>query len=427
MTGIASVLFEVEGRLCAVDASRVHSIGELPPVSSVPFAPMAVEGLVAVGGAIMPLLDFAAWLDGRATDRAAEKSGQIMVLDTGSGRIAARVGRVHALVPDGDFGEQEIIIITADEIRTGAPAEGAGDPGAVGEADESAPAPELRTDPFVVVGIGGERYCLPVDAVREIAPSSEIWPMPGAPAALVGFSYLRGAPLAVLSLSALLDGPAATSGVLIVLARDGGRLALLADQVVDVRRFRLQAEGSEGHVDDEGTVILPLDPDRLVPESIQARFRGEGHGIAAFIAETVPMRRLVTFIAAGEACALPVDEVERAIEYHQPVRVPPGKHGFTDAIEVGGAVVPLIDVRAQLRASEAAGAPGACLVTRLGRHGYALAIDRLQQLITVPESAIEEIAGGRGPVVGIGRLGERPFWVLSARRLVETAAGTTAS
>lgn len=426
MTGMASVLFEVEGRLCAVDASRVHSVGELPPVSLVPFAPTAVEGLVSVGGAIMPLLDFAAWLDGRPTDRSAEKSGQVMVLDTGSGRIAARVGRVHALVPDGGFGEQEIIIIAAEEIRTGAPAEGAGDPGTVGEAEESIPAPELRTDPFVVVGIGGQRYCLPIATVREIAPGSEIWPMPGAPAALVGFSYLRGAPLAVISLSALLDAPATSSGVFIVLARDGGRLALLADQVIDVRRFRLQAEASEGHVDDDGSVILPLDPDRLVPDAIRARFRGDGNGTAA-VAEAVPTRRLVIFTAAGEACALPVEDVESVIEYRKPIRVPPGKHDFTDAIEVGGAVVPLIDVRPQLRTSESSGTPGACLVTRLGRHGYALAIDRLQQLIAVPESAIEAIAGDRGPVVGIGRLGDQPFWILSARRLIEAAAGRAAS
>ena len=137
----------------------------------------------------------------------------------------------------------------------------------------------------------------------------------------------------------------------------------------------------------------------------------------------MPTRRLVIFTAAGEACALPVEDVERVIEYRQPIRVPPGKHDFTDAIEVGGAVVPLIDVRPQLRATGPADTPGACLVTRLGRHGYALAIDRLQQLIAVPESAIDEIAGDRGPVVGIGRRGDQPFWILSARRLIETAAG----
>ena len=36
---------------------------------------------------------------------------------------------------------------------------------------------------------------------------------------------------------------------------------------------------------------------------------------------------------------LSADEVERVIEYRQQMRVPPGKHSFTDAIEVGGAVV----------------------------------------------------------------------------------------
>jgi chemotaxis signal transduction protein len=425
MTGTASVMFEVEGRLCAVDARRVHSVGELPPVSAVPFAPMAVEGLVAVGGTIMPLLDFAAWLDGRPTDRTAERRGQILVLDTGSGRLAARVGRVHALVPDGGFGEHEITIVAAEEIRVGAPAEGTGEPGAVGEAEEVAPETDPRTDPYVVVTIGGERYGIPIEAVREIAPGGTLWPMPQAPAALVGFTYLRGSPLAVASLAALLGGPATASGVLIVLARDGGKLALMADQVIAIRRFRLETEYSEGYVDDDGSVVMPLDTDHLMPESIRARFRGEDDQGAA--AEAVPMRRLVTFTVAGEGCALPVEEVERVIEYRQQMRVPPGKHAFTDAIEVGGAVVPLIDVRPQLRDEKPANVPGACLVTRLGRHGYALAIDRLERLLAVPEKAIEGIAGDRGPVVGICRLDERPFWILSARRLIEAATGTTAS
>lgn len=424
MTGTASVMFEVEGRLCAVDASRVHSVGELPPISSVPFAPMAVEGLVAVGGTIMPLLDFAAWLDGRATDWTAEKRGQILVLDTGSGRIAARVGRVHALVPDGGFGEHEITIVAAEDIRIGAPAEGTGEPGAVGEAEEAAPAEDPRTDPYVVVAIGAERYGIPIEAVREIAPGSTLWPVPQAPAALVGFTYLRGSPLSVVSLAALLGGRPAAAGVLIVLARDGGRLALVVDQVVAIRRFRLETEYSEGYVDDDGSVVMPIDTDRLLPESIRTRFRGDDAQGA--VAEAVPMRRLVAFTAAGEACALPVDEVERVIEYRQQMRVPPGRHSFTDAIEVGGAIVPLIDVRPQLNAEGTDSVPGACLVTRLGRHGYALAIDRLDRLLTVPERAIEEIAGDRGPVVGIGRLDERPFWILSARRLIE-AAGATAS
>jgi len=425
MTGMASVMFEVEGRLCAVEASRVHSVGELPSISAVPFAPMAVEGLVAVGGTIMPLLDFAAWLDGRPTDRTGEKQGQILVMETGSGRIAARVGRVHALVPDGGFGEHEITIVAAEEIRIGAPAEGTGEPGAVGGAEESAPAADSRTDPYVVVAIGADRYGIPIDAVREIAPGSTLWPMPQAPAALVGFTYLRGAPLAVVSLSALLGGAAKASGVLIVLARDGGRIALVVDQVIAIRRFRLETEYSEGYVDDDGSVVMPLDADRLVPEAIRQRFRGEDDQGA--VAEAVPVRRLVTFTVAGEACALPVDEVERVIEYRQQMRVPPGKHKFTDAIEVGGAVVPLIDVRPQMRAEAPEGVPGACLVTRLGRHGYALAIDRLERLLAVPEKAIEEIAGDRGPVVGIGRLDDRPIWILSARRLVEAAAGTAAS
>lgn len=420
MTHATSLLFELDGRLYAIAVDRVHAIVEPPPVSAVPFAPMAVEGLVAVGGAILPLLDLAAWLDGRpAAPVHAGAKGQVMVIESGSGRLAVRVARVLALVPDGGFGEYEVTLVSAEQIRLGEPAEGAGEPGAIGESEAAAAPAEPRSDPFVVVGVGAERYGLPIEAVREIAPASEVWAMPGAPPAMRGLAYLRGVPLPVLSLAALLGRPASSDGVLAVLVQDGVRYALEADQIVGVRRFRLREEGTDGYVDDDGSVILPLDLDRLVPGAIRARFRSESGDAPA--AEPLAMRRLVTFTVAGEACALPVEEVERAIDYRMPVSVPRTGAGFSDAIEVGGSVVPVVDLRAQLRPGQATGAPGACLVTRVGRHGYALAIDRLDRLATVPASAIEAIAEGEGPVIGIGRLTGRPFWVLSARRLVQAA------
>lgn len=84
-------------------------------------------------------------------------------------------------------------------------------------------------------------------------------------------------------------------------------------------------------------------------------------------------------------------------------------------------MVPVIDLRARLRPGAEAGSPGACLAIRIGGNAYALAIDRLDRLASVPEADIEAVAGEDGPVVGVGRLGGRPLWLLSARRLIEAA------
>lgn len=434
--GDAFVLFEVDGRVCAAAARCVHRIVEPPPVAAIPFAPAAVEGLVAIGGSILPLVDFGAWLDGRAALRGQRRNvGEVLELDTGAGRLAIRVSRVLSLVAAGGLGDpnapawegRSVIVVDAESIDLGAPVATESDagPGAIGDVEAPVAPPEPRTDPFVVIAIGSERYALPILAVREVVVSGAIWPMPGSPPALLGLGYLRDVSIAVLSLATLLGHPPSGGGAMVVLTRDNGRMALQVDRVLGVRRFRLRGESSQGYVDDDGTVIVPLDTDRIIPEAILHRFRSSADEASAFVPAAT--RQLVTFMAAGEVCALPIEEVDRAVEYRATTRVPRDGPGFDEAIEVAGTVVPVIDLRAQLRPARAAGPPTACLVTRVGKVGYAFAIDRLDRLATVPIQEIEDIDEGDGPVIGVGRLSGQPFWLLSARQLVSHAGAEVSS
>ncbi|MBI1779277.1 MAG: chemotaxis protein CheW [Proteobacteria bacterium] len=435
--GQSSVLFEVGGRIYAVASERVHGIVEPPVVAAVPFAPAHVEGVVAIGGTILPLVDLASWA-GAAALRSGSgwTTSQVVVLDSLAGQVAVRVTRVVAFVPESSLGDpaapawsgRPVMRFGYDAIDLGRREllEDDGLPDAVGETAEAEAPAERLTEPFVVVGVGHERYALPIGSVREIAPllgyaGGELFGMPGAPMPVLGLTYLRGAPLAVLSLAVHLGRPARNDGVLIVLLRENGKFALLADQVLGVRRFVESRVRAEGYLDDDDTVVLPLDAATLIPDSVPWRFQSGSEAAAMPAAQATPMRQLVTFEAAGETCALPVEEVERAVEYRLPTRVPRTGAGIAEAIEVGGAVVPIIDLRAQLRPTREAGAPGACLVTRIGKNGYALAIDRLDRLASVPLAAIETIIGDDGPITGLGRLAGRPFWMLSARRLVARA------
>lgn len=436
MTGQdASLLFELGGRLYAFAAPRVHGVVEPPGVTACPFAPAAVEGLVSLGGRIMPLVDLAALLAGGAARPSESAIGQVVELESGAGRLAVRVGRVFALVPDEALGApgaatwqgRTVTRLSAEEIGLGLAAtpgrqpEDDWDGEAVGEAAAPAAPAVARGEAFVVAVVGAERYALPVGAVQEIAPAGEIWPMPEAPAAVAGLAYLRGMPLPVVSLAALLGCPATRGGALLVLAHEGGRLALLVDAVAGVRRLPEADEGEGGHVDEDGVVVTRLDPARLLPPEITRRFRS-WTAAASFSAPRTETRPLVVFVAAGETCALPLDEVDRAVEYRAPAGLPANSGRLMAAIEVGGDVVPVIDLRARLRPGLDAGPPGACLAIRSGGHAYALAIDRLDRLAAVPLTDIETVAGEDGPVVGIGRLGGQPLWLLSARRLIEAAA-----
>jgi len=422
-----ALLFELGGRLHALAAACVHGVVAPPAVVACPFAPPAVEGLVALGGRIMPLVDLEALLAGYAARPQGDGSGQVIEMESGSGRLALRVGRVLALVPaDTPVWEGRAVShLVAAEIVLGF-ASGVSGPAIDDDGSErgkeSVPAgePEGRGEACVVVSLGAARYALPVRSVQEIAPLGEVWPIPEAPSAVRGLAYLRGMPLPVVSLASLLGQPLAEGGVLVVLAKDGGRLVLAVDGVIGVRRLTRIDGGEEVHLGEEGAVAVLLDPALLIPDAIARRFRSWTASMAP-AAAVAATRSLVTFMASGESCALPLDEVERAVDYRAPAGLPSNRGRLTAAIEVGGDVVPVIDLRARLRPGAEAGSPGACLAIRIGGNAYALAIDRLDRLASVPEADIEAVAGEDGPVVGVGRLGGRPLWLLSARRLIEAA------
>ncbi|HEY8584444.1 MAG TPA: chemotaxis protein CheW [Capillimicrobium sp.] len=89
-------------------------------------------------------------------------------------------------------------------------------------------------DEAVYVRVHGERYALPVGAVREVETRGDLTPVPGAPAAIVGIRNLRGSILPVVELAGALglgDGQGAT----IVVTEAGGLAAGLAvDEVIGV-------------------------------------------------------------------------------------------------------------------------------------------------------------------------------------------------
>jgi purine-binding chemotaxis protein CheW len=93
----------------------------------------------------------------------------------------------------------------------------------------------------LLVGIGDERYALPIQEVGEVAPVGELTPVPGAPRAVMGVQNLRGRVVAVVDLGAVLgtSTPAARRAVVVV-EDAGDPVALAVDTVVDVGRVDAQ-------------------------------------------------------------------------------------------------------------------------------------------------------------------------------------------
>lgn len=89
----------------------------------------------------------------------------------------------------------------------------------------------------VRVVAAGEQYAIPARLVLEVAKLGAMTPVPGAPAAVLGISNIRGQVIPVVDLAALLGlgRDRAEDPVRIVLVADGERrAALTVDSLVDV-------------------------------------------------------------------------------------------------------------------------------------------------------------------------------------------------
>lgn len=85
----------------------------------------------------------------------------------------------------------------------------------------------------VVVRLGGGRFALAMDAVAEVGRAPHVTRVPGTPAWVEGVANWRGRILGVLDLRSLLGLPEgdAAHGRLVVLARGGSAVGLLAERV----------------------------------------------------------------------------------------------------------------------------------------------------------------------------------------------------
>jgi len=85
------------------------------------------------------------------------------------------------------------------------------------------------------VGVGAERYALPVRDVIEVAALEELTTVPGAPRAVMGVQNLRGQVVPVVDLGAVLGLPGTNGRRAVVIVDDAGDPAGLAvDRLLDV-------------------------------------------------------------------------------------------------------------------------------------------------------------------------------------------------
>jgi purine-binding chemotaxis protein CheW len=102
------------------------------------------------------------------------------------------------------------------------------------------------TGVHLLVGLGSERYALPIECVLEVADSEGVSPVLGAPAAIRGVRNLRGEVLPVVELGHMLGlAPARERGPLVVVEGRCARAMLAVDDLIDVSAPAATAEGTD--------------------------------------------------------------------------------------------------------------------------------------------------------------------------------------
>lgn len=159
--------------------------------------------------------------------------------------------------------------------------------------------------------------------------------------------------------------------------------------------------------------------------------------IASVLAEAEPgaaagtMAVLVTLSVGGQLCGLPVQGVRDVLGPQSITRIPLALPEIAGSLNLRGKIVTAIDLRRRLGLPPAgAGAPCMSIVTEQGAELYALLVDQVTEVLTLPASGIERVPPTLPPAwrhfsTGVHRLADRLMIVLDLKRVLDLAPSET--
>lgn len=139
------------------------------------------------------------------------------------------------------------------------------------------------------------------------------------------------------------------------------------------------------------------------------------------------MAVLVGLSIAGQLCGLPVQGVRDVLGPQRITRFPLASPEIAGSLNLRGKVVTAIDLRRRLGLQPAdAGEPRMSIVAEHGAELYALLVDQVTEVLTLPASGIKPVppnlpAAWRHFGVGVHRLADRLMIVLDLSRVLDLA------
>jgi len=445
----------------AIPLNLVLSVEQARPLTPLPFSPDLVEGLVMALERVVPQMALAAILGETPGD------GGILVVVAASDDIRAlRVDQVAGMVqieteatrPIDQAGRTLQPLLTTQFEALGAdwhvldyprlaseqqmqPVEGfdgeavvaiAGEPvvdaePAVAEIDERLP--------LLVVEIAGESYAVPTSDIVELLIPGLVRSMPAAPPWVAGIIDRRGTPLLVLATATLLGRPSTFSSTitLVVKVEGAGEVGIMIDRAAGIERIPRSAIHDVPRDMAGVASYFVIETEQIVGIIDLAALTGQvGNALAelaprepstALVAELVapPARlsqKLLAVRLGRELFALPLDRVERIQASIVLTPLPQPGTGFHGMADIGGTMVPVLDLR---RGIEHAGRDPhpPCAVVRIEGALAGLAIDQVLRIEDVLDDQIEDIAAHpKLPVSHVAHSGDQLLAVLVIDRVL---------
>jgi len=431
---IELVIFDIKDSRFALRASAVSKVLDPLTITPLPYAPPEVEGLVNVAGSVLLKIDMALRLGMPA--RAADASGNLMVVLTGHEQIAVQVDRVHnkITVEDGtitpyedgtlrnlvcgEFSLEERMVLVLDERAldmremspTGVPASGGGLIGLPSmESTTQTHAEMVMHDlPTVTVEDSHETYALHMNHVQEIVELATLSDLPGAGPEVMGLMQLRGQALLIISLAGLLGRPMNQKPRFVLVVNiQGLQLGLSVASILGIERYaRDDIQTINGATDNQLEGYLPgaaareghmtglLSMAGLLSTDAMARYRRFLTQHDANMTHTgdktvSAVRRMLSFRLGSERCALSLDLIDRVEEYSPGIDLPEGDESLSGVIQIKGEIAPVLDLRTVLGITPLE--TSSYVVVRLAGEPWALVVDRIERVIEIAERDITPV------------------------------------
>jgi chemotaxis signal transduction protein len=452
-------------RRVAIPLNLVLSVEETRALTPLPFGPDLVEGLVMALGRVVPQISMAAVLGEES------REGGVLVVVAASDDIRAlRVDQVAGMVQidieaattidEAEHAAQPLLTarfealgaewqvfdysgFTFDQqMQPAESADGAALVAAAGE--EVGDAPPLVDDiderlPLLLVEIAGESYAVPTADIVELVIPGVVRSMPAAPAWVAGMIDRRGAPLLVLSTAMLLGRPSISKSTitLVVNVPGAGEVGIMIDRAVGIERvdrsaihivprdmagvanyFVIETEHIVGIID---LLALTRQVGDAVAELVPREPSATGAAQIA-VASAKASHKLLAVRLGRELFALPLDRVERIQASVVLTPLPQSGTGFHGMADVGGTMVPVLDLR---RAIEHAGSDPnpPCTLVRIEGALAGLVIDQVLRIEDIPDNDVEDIPiNPHLPVSHVARSGDQLLSVLVIDRVLPPLA-----